>query len=542
MRVLGLEGTAHTFAAAVIDLSDPAEPKSVRILSNVQDMQKPVAGGIHPREAANHHAEVAGPVVRAALEKAETAADAIDLVAFSQGPGLGPCLRTVATAARAFALARDIPLIGVNHCVAHLEIGRALTPAEDPILLYASGGNTQVIAYTRGRYRVIGETLDMGVGNMLDKFGRELGMPFPAGPKIEEIARGGRALVDLPYSIKGMDVAFSGILTTAIARREQHPLADICMSIQETAFGMLCEVTERALAHTDKTEVVLGGGVACNERLRAMASAMAEARGGRSFAPPKSVCVDNGAMIALLGAIEHQSGIRQTLEETRVDQRERTDAIPITWRKEPAPPAGTVRDRYVGAEAVVTHDTFLGREAVRKDRVAKSYRYSELDARLRAARTRAEARALASARRAGVPTPLVYDLDGAALILERIPGRPLRDAGLAGDEERATFEDLGELVAKLHGASLVHGDLTTSNVIVTPRGLALIDFGLSQVSAEPDAHGTDLHVLKEALEATHPSASMAFAWFLAGYIRGGGTKAVERALEEIVRRGRYRGT
>src|SRR3989475_6644419 len=198
MLCLGIEGTAHTVGVGIVD-------ERCKVLANVYDMVRPATGGIHPREAANHHAERVVPLIEEAAAKAGVRLKEIDIVAFSQGPGLGPCLRTVATAARALALSLDKPIVGVNHCVAHIEIGRGRCGCDDPVLLYASGGNTQVIAYAAGRYRVVGETLDIGVGNMLDKFGREVGMPFPAGPLIGKEAEGGRELLALRYSAKGMD-------------------------------------------------------------------------------------------------------------------------------------------------------------------------------------------------------------------------------------------------------------------------------------------------------------------------------------------------
>src|SRR5437879_2352526 len=210
MRALGIEGTAHTVGVGIVD-------EQCRVLANVYDMVKPEKGGIHPREAANHHAELVVPLIRKAADIAGIDLRDLDLVAFSQGPGLGPCLRTVATAARALALSLDIPILGVNHCVAHLEIGRGVTDAKDPVLLYVSGGNTQVIAFARRRYRVFGETLDIGIGNMLDKFARECGLPFPGGPILEKLARAGTKLVALPYRVTGMDVASSGLPTAARA-------------------------------------------------------------------------------------------------------------------------------------------------------------------------------------------------------------------------------------------------------------------------------------------------------------------------------------
>ena len=326
MLCLGIEGTAHTVGVGIVD-------ETCRILANVYATVRPEIGGIHPREAANHHAEVLAPLVRKAADAAGVSLSDLDVVAFSQGPGLGPCLRTAATAARALALSLEVPLVGVNHCVAHLEIGRGVTGCEDPVLLYVSGGNTQVIAFARGRYRVFGETLDIGVGNMLDKFGREAGLPFPGGPRLEALAKGGSTLLPLPYSVKGMDVAFSGMLTAAVALRTLgRPLEDVAFSIQETAFAMLTEVTERAMAHVGKEEVLLGGGVARNARLQAMVGRMAADRGARMFVPPGDLCIDNGAMIAWTGLLMHRAGVRMAVRDTVVDQRFRTDEVEVTWR------------------------------------------------------------------------------------------------------------------------------------------------------------------------------------------------------------------
>lgn len=326
MLCLGIEGTAHTVGVGIVD-------EDCRILSNLTDMYEPLEGGIHPREAANHHADVLIHLVKKSLKTAGKNFDDVDLVAFSQGPGLGPCLRTVATGARALALSIEAPIIGVNHCIAHLEIGRKTTGCEDPVLLYLSGGNTQVIAYSEKRYRVFGETLDIGIGNMLDKFGREVGLSFPSGPAIERLAQEGDKLIPLPYSVKGMDVSFSGILTAALnLHKNGGSLEDLCASLQETSFSMVTEVTERAMAHLEKNEVLLGGGVACNKRLGEMVERMSEDRGARMFVPEPSLCVDNGAMIAWTGLLEYDSGIRMTIDDTQINQRFRTDDVDVTWR------------------------------------------------------------------------------------------------------------------------------------------------------------------------------------------------------------------
>jgi N6-L-threonylcarbamoyladenine synthase/N6-L-threonylcarbamoyladenine synthase/protein kinase Bud32 len=303
------------------------------VLSNIIDLFRPPQGGLHPREAANHHADAVAKTIVEAVETAGISLKDVDLVSFSMGPGLGPCLRVAGTAARSLSCALGVPIIGVNHCIAHIEIGNALTGCTDPCLLYASGGNTQIIAYSDQRYRIFGETQDVGIGNMLDKLGRDLGLGYYAGPTIEKMALDGDKLLDLPYSVKGMDISFSGILTAAVAYRDKGcRIEDICYSVQETTFSMLTEVTERAMAHIGKDEVLLGGGVAQNTRLREMVAEMAKERGAKMFVPERQFCRDNGAMIAWLGNIMYQSGVRMDIDETEVRQRYRTDAVPVTWR------------------------------------------------------------------------------------------------------------------------------------------------------------------------------------------------------------------
>ena len=327
MITLGIEGTAHTMSVGIVD-------SEAHVLSNIIDLFRPPQGGLHPREAANHHADAVAKTIVEAVETAGISLKDVDLVSFSMGPGLGPCLRVAGTAARSLSCALGVPIIGVNHCIAHIEIGNALTGCTDPCLLYASGGNTQIIAYSDQRYRIFGETQDVGIGNMLDKLGRDLGLGYYAGPTIEKMALDGDKLLDLPYSVKGMDISFSGILTAAVAYRDKGcRIEDICYSVQETTFSMLTEVTERAMAHIGKDEVLLGGGVAQNTRLREMVAEMAKERGAKMFVPERQFCRDNGAMIAWLGNIMYRSGVRMDIDDTEVRQRYRTDAVPVTWRQ-----------------------------------------------------------------------------------------------------------------------------------------------------------------------------------------------------------------
>lgn len=330
MIFLGIESTAHTFGIGIIESTS----KKTKILANVKDMYTTEKDGIIPAKVADHHVDVCGSVLKKALKEAKIAKTQIDVIAFSQSPGLGHTLRIGAMFARSLAVTLNKPLVGVNHCIAHLEIGRLLTKAKDPILLYASGANTQVIAYEAGKYRIFGETLDIGIGNFLDTFARALGLGFPGGPKIEQLALKGKKYIELPYVVKGMDVSFGGILTNVQTKfaSEQFSKEDLCYSAQETVFSMLVEVTERALAHTGKKEVLLGGGVACNKRLQRMVAVMCKERNAKSYCPENQYLVDNGAMIAWLGKLQFDAGMTLAVEKAIIEPYVRTDEIHVKWR------------------------------------------------------------------------------------------------------------------------------------------------------------------------------------------------------------------
>ncbi|MEE8400697.1 MAG: bifunctional N(6)-L-threonylcarbamoyladenine synthase/serine/threonine protein kinase [Candidatus Hydrothermarchaeaceae archaeon] len=323
MICLGIEGTAEKLGIGIV--SDEGE-----IFSNVTKHQ-PLVTGIHPREAAEHHAGNIRSVLDAALKNANLDLKDIDLVAFSQGPGLGPCLRVAAVSARTLSLTNNIPIIGVNHCIGHIEIGMLSTDAIDPLTLYVSGGNTQIIAFSFGRYRVFGETLDIAIGNCLDQFARAVGIGSPGGPIVEKLAKKGR-YIPLPYVVKGMDLSFSGLYSASVTLAKKHKIEDVCRGLEETSFAMITEVTERALAHTEKKEVMLAGGVAINRRLQEMISKMAEEHGASFFIPPCDMLGDNGAMIAWVGILRYGAGERQAIRDTGVKQRFRTDEVDVKWR------------------------------------------------------------------------------------------------------------------------------------------------------------------------------------------------------------------
>jgi len=329
---LGIESTADDFGVGIATFNG-------KILANTSSGYVPEEGGIHPREAARHHAEVADKVLNEALAKAKVTPRDLALIAFSQGPGLGPCLRTGATVARALASYLNIPLVGVNHSIAHIEIGKLETGAVDPVTLYVSGGNTLVSAFDAGRYRVFGETLDIALGNCLDVFAREAGLKhkrgLPLGAAVERLAAEGEKLISLPYVVKGMDISLSGLLTaaTTLLRKGEYRLEDLCYSLQEHAFSMVTEVTERALAHTEKKEVLLTGGVAANKRLQSMLSVIAEEHDAKFSVVPREFATDNGAMIAWTGVLAHRHGLVTPVEESFVKLRWRLEKVEVPWIK-----------------------------------------------------------------------------------------------------------------------------------------------------------------------------------------------------------------
>jgi len=325
--ILGIESTAHTFGVGIATVDG-------KILANVRKPFTTKHGGIHPTKAAEHHVDHAVPAVEEALQVAKISWNDIVAIAYSAAPGLGPSLQIGYFLARFLAAKWNKSLIEAHHSVAHLEIGRLFSGFEDPLLLYVSGANTQIIAYDGGKYRVMGETLDTGVGNFLDKLAREMDLGFPGGPQIAALAAKGKQYHELPYSIKGMDVSLGGILTFCKQQLERKKISpeDLAFSVQETVFAMLVEATERALAQSGKSELVLGGGVACNTRLQEMCQLMCQERSVRCHVPANEYLIDNGAMIAWLGVLMYRAGATVSVEQAQIRPYERTDGVSAVWR------------------------------------------------------------------------------------------------------------------------------------------------------------------------------------------------------------------
>lgn len=327
LKVLGIESTAHTFSAALV-----SERKG--LLCDVRDIYAPPEGsGIHPTEASVHHTAVASRVVREAVDASGVKWGDIDAVAYAMGPGLGPCLRVGAVTARTLALSLGKPLVPVNHAVGHIELGCLLTGAKSPLVLLISGGHTMVVSYSSGMWRVLGETLDLTLGQLLDQLGRYVGYASPCGRRIEEAAARSHRYLRLPYTVKGNDVSFSGILTAAKRLVDAgEPFDDVCFSVQETAFATTVEVTERALAFTGNDELMVVGGVAANKRLAEMLNIMVARHSAKFYVVPLRYSGDCGAQIAWTGLLAYRSGVSIPVADGVVRQSWRLDTVPLPWR------------------------------------------------------------------------------------------------------------------------------------------------------------------------------------------------------------------
>jgi N6-L-threonylcarbamoyladenine synthase len=327
MLCLGIESTAHTFSCAIIEKNG----KGGRILSDVRKIYRPPEGeGIHPREASRHHAENSPQVLSECLEKAGLKVTDLDIISYAAGPGLGPCLRIGAVVARSLATYYNIPIYPVNHALGHLELGKMLTGAKDPLVLLVSGGHTMILAFLDGKWRVFGETLDITLGQLLDQIGRFAGFASPCGQKIEELASKSCYYEPLPYVVKGNDVSFSGLLS-ATKRIFSKGIETACFSLQETAFSMVGETVERALSFTGKKEFMVVGGVAANKRLSEILRSICKRHNCKFFVAPKEYAGDCGSQISWVGLLESSKKSGAKIEETFVQQSWRLDTVDISY-------------------------------------------------------------------------------------------------------------------------------------------------------------------------------------------------------------------
>lgn len=325
MICLGIESTAHTFSCALMEKNGKG-----RILSDVRRIYRPPQGqGIHPREASRHHIEASSVVLAECLKGAHLKISDVDIISYAAGPGLGPCLRVAGVVARTLASFHKIPIYPVNHAIGHIELGKLLTGAKDPLVLLVSGGHTMLTAFKQKKWRIFGETLDITLGQLLDQFGRSLGFASPCGKMIESLAQKSDKYVTLPYVVKGNDVSFSGLLSAT--KRISKNKEDACFSLQETAFAMIAEATERALSFTQKRELMAVGGVAANKRLSEMLRKVCQRQGAKFFVSPIEYSGDCGSQIAWTGLLESTVKKGVKISDTFVRQSWRLDTVEISY-------------------------------------------------------------------------------------------------------------------------------------------------------------------------------------------------------------------
>ncbi len=348
MRVLGIETSCDETGLAVYD----TERGLLADALHSQVAMHEAYGGVVPELASRDHVRRVVPLAQRVLRDAGTVPGELDGIAYTQGPGLAGALLVGASVASALGYALGCPVIGVHHMEGHL-----LSPLlSDPkpefpfVALLVSGGHTQLIEVAGvGRYRLLGDTLDDAAGEAFDKTAQLLGLPYPGGPSIARLARDGRdGAVALPRPMRDsgdLAMSFSGLKTavlTQVRRAEAAGVldsarkADIAREFQHAVVDVLVAKALAALDATGHDRLVVAGGVGANAELRAALSAAAARRGARLFFPDLAFCTDNGAMIALVGALRLRDAATGAIE---FSVRPRWELASLTTPGAPAAPA-----------------------------------------------------------------------------------------------------------------------------------------------------------------------------------------------------------
>lgn len=318
MNILAIESSCDETAAAVV--KDGRQALSNVIASQVEEHKQ--YGGVVPEIAGRRHAEAVSRVVRQALEQADATLGDMDAIAVTHAPGLIGALLVGVNFAKGLAMSSGKPLIPVHHLRSHIAANYLAHPDLEPpfLCLVVSGGHTHlVMAEDYTRFRVLGRTRDDAAGECFDKAARTMGMPYPGGVHMDEIAEtGDPSTFTFPHPrVEGSayDFSFSGLKTAVINRLHQAdqkgetlPIPDLAASFRRTVVEILCDHTLRAAADTGASRLVLAGGVSANRELRRRMEAACRERGLALYAPPLSLCGDNAAMVGAQAYYEWRAG------------------------------------------------------------------------------------------------------------------------------------------------------------------------------------------------------------------------------------------
>ncbi|PWU66743.1 tRNA (adenosine(37)-N6)-threonylcarbamoyltransferase complex transferase subunit TsaD [Gracilibacillus dipsosauri] len=316
--ILGIETSCDETAVAIV--KNGKEIVANVVASQIESHKR--FGGVVPEIASRHHVEQITMVLEEAFKETEMTIDDIDAVAVTEGPGLVGALLVGVNAAKALAFAHQKPLIGVHHIAGHIYANRLVKEFSFPLLaLVVSGGHTElVLMKDHGDFEIIGETRDDAAGEAYDKVARTLKLPYPGGPKIDQLAQEGNMVIDFPrawleegsfdFSFSGLKSAVINTLHNAKQRGEEFRQEDIATSFQASVVDVLVEKTYLAAKHYQVKQVIVAGGVAANKGLRAAMEAKFKKSKPELLFPPISLCTDNAAMIAAAGSVAFKQGHR----------------------------------------------------------------------------------------------------------------------------------------------------------------------------------------------------------------------------------------
>ncbi|WP_146552700.1 tRNA (adenosine(37)-N6)-threonylcarbamoyltransferase complex transferase subunit TsaD [Rummeliibacillus sp. SL167] len=321
LYILGIESSCDETAASIV--KNGHEIVSNVVASQIESHKR--FGGVVPEIASRHHVEQITIVIEEALQQANMKPEDLDAVCVTEGPGLVGALLIGVNAAKAFAFANDLPLVGVHHIAGHIYANALIQPMEFPLLaLVVSGGHTElVLMEADGHFKLIGETRDDAAGEAYDKVARVLNIPYPGGPKIDQLAQESDAAVDFPrvwLEHDSYDFSFSGLKSAVInykhnadQRGEKINPMHVAKGFQDSVVEVLTAKTLRAAREFKVKQVIAAGGVSANRGLRTSLEKTFKKEGIPFYVPPLKLCTDNAAMIAAAGSSMFKAGKRSDM-------------------------------------------------------------------------------------------------------------------------------------------------------------------------------------------------------------------------------------